>query len=112
IPGVASVNISGGGRPSMRIWLDRTALAARNLTVADIENALRRENLELPAGRLESKEREFQVRIARSYNTPEDFRKLVLATGPDGHLIRLGEVATVELAPQNLRESFSANQNP
>jgi multidrug efflux pump len=110
IPGVASVTVNGGGRPSMRIWLDRLALAARNLTVSDIETALRRENLELPAGRLESSAREFQVRLARSYTSPQDFRNLVLGTGPDGHLIRLGEVAQVALAPQNLRESFRANQ--
>ncbi|MFU8817009.1 MAG: efflux RND transporter permease subunit [Pseudomonadales bacterium] len=110
INGVASVNVSGGGRPTMRIWLDRLELAARNLTVADIESALRRENLELPAGRLEASDREFQVRIARSYTTPQDFRNLVLATGADGHLMRLGEVARVEIAPRNLRESFRANQ--
>lgn len=110
IPGVAAVTVNGGGRPSMRIWLDRLALAARNLTVSDIEAALRRENLELPAGRIESREREFQVRLARSYTTPEDFRNLVLATGADGHLIRLGEVARIELAPQNLREWFRVNQ--
>ena len=110
LPGVAAVGVNGGGRPSMRIWLDRLGLAARNLTVSDIQAALRRENLELPAGRIESAEREFRVRIARSYSTPEDFRNLVLGTGADGHLIRLGEVAEVELAPQNLRETFRANQ--
>ncbi len=109
IPGVASVTINGG-RPSMRIWLDRVALAARNLTVTDIEAALRRENLELPAGRLEASDREFQVRIARSYNAPEDFRQLVLARATDGTLIHLGEVAKVEVAPEDLRETFSANQ--
>ncbi len=65
IPGVASVGINGGGRPSMRIWLDRMALAARNLTVTDIEAALRRENLERPAGRLASSDREFKVRLER-----------------------------------------------
>ena len=109
IPGVAAVSVNGG-RPAMRIWLDRLALAARNLTVSDIEAALRRENLELPAGRLESSDREFQVRLERSYNTPQDFRNLVLDTADDGTLVRLGEVARVELAPQNLRESFRANQ--
>jgi multidrug efflux pump len=110
IPGVASAAIHGGGKPSMRVWLDRLALAARNLTVIDIENALRRENLELPAGRLEGAEREFRVRLIRGYQTDEDFRQMVLGTGPDGHLIRLGEVAQVELAPRNMRESFRANQ--
>ena len=85
----------------MRIWLDRLALAARQLTVTDIEAALRRENLELPAGRIESESMEFQVRLERSYqSTPDDFRALVIRRGDDGHLIRLGEVAEVELAPQ------------
>ena len=52
VPGVSQVTMEGLGRPSMRIWLDRVALAARNLTVIDIENALRRENIDLPAGRI------------------------------------------------------------
>ena len=54
IPGVSQINIFGSGGPSMRVWIDRTALTARNLTVTDIETALTRENVELPAGRLES----------------------------------------------------------
>ena len=110
IPGVASAALHGGSKPSMRIWLDRLALAARDLTVTDIENALRRENLELPAGRLESREREFRIRLARGYQTAEDFRQLVLGSGAGGHLVRLGEVAEIQRAPQNLRESFRANQ--
>ncbi|MEM8766567.1 MAG: efflux RND transporter permease subunit [Pseudomonadota bacterium] len=110
IPGVSSVETSGGAKPSMRIWLDRLDLAARKLTVTDIENALRRENLELPAGRLESASLEFRVRLQRSYETPEDFRALVIRRGEDGHLIRLGEVAEVELAPRNNREIFRSNQ--
>ncbi len=110
IPGVSSVEASGGARPSMRIWIDRLALAARGLTVTDIETALRRENLELPAGRLESDEVEFRVRLERSYQTPEDFEALVVTRGEDGHLIRLSEVARVELAPTNTRETFRSNQ--
>ncbi|MGA0020059.1 MAG: efflux RND transporter permease subunit, partial [Steroidobacteraceae bacterium] len=62
LPGVASVRVGGGSRYSMRVWLDREALAARQLTVNDIENALRRENVEFPAGRIESREREFTLR--------------------------------------------------
>ena len=100
IPGVSQVQMNGLGRPSMRVWLDRVALAARNLTVIDIENALRRENIELPAGRVESKEREFPARIARNYQTADEFRRLVITRGSDGHLIRLGEVAKVEVAPR------------
>ena len=109
IPGVSQVTMNGLGRPSMRIWLDRVALAARNLTVIDIETALRRENIELPAGRVESRDREFPARIARNYQTAEEFRQLVIARGADGHLIRLGEVAKVEIAPRNSRTIFRTN---
>jgi multidrug efflux pump len=110
IPGVAEARVNGSGRPSMRIWLDRSALAARNLTVNDLEAALRRENIELPAGRIDAPDREFQVRIARGYTSAQDFRELVVARGQNGHLIRLGEIAEVEVAPRDLRSVFRANQ--
>jgi multidrug efflux pump len=109
VDGVAEARIFGQKRYSMRIWLDRTALAARRLTVQDVENALSTENVELPAGRLESRDREFTIRVERGYETPEDFRSLVLAKGADGHLIRLGDVARVEIAPEDLRDSFTAD---
>ncbi len=109
ISGVSRVGISGSGRPSMRIWLDRQALAARNLTVMDIETALRRENIELPAGRLDSAQREFPVRVDRNYRSADDFRNLVLGTGADGHLMRLGEVGIVEIASRDLRSLYRAN---
>jgi multidrug efflux pump len=109
IPGISGLNVSGSGRPSMRVWLDRTEMAARGLTVTDVTEALRRENIELPAGRLESVEREYTVRIARNYQTAEDFRNLVIRQGPDDHLIRLGEIARVEVAPRNVRSLFRTN---
>src|SRR5690606_11490141 len=74
VPGVARVGIIGGRRYSMRVWIDRQALAARRLTVADIEDALRRENVELPAGRLESLSREFSLRTMVGLESDEDFR--------------------------------------
>lgn len=110
IPGVSSAAVNGGGRASMRIWLDRLALAARDLTVIDIEAALRRENVELPAGRIEAPDLEFRVRLKRSYQTPKDFREMVVTTGSDGYPIRLGDVAKIEIAPTNTREVFSVNQ--
>ncbi len=110
IPGVSSAAVNGGGRASMRIWLDRLALAARELTVIDIEAALRRENVELPAGRIEAPDLEFRVRLKRSYRTPKDFREMVVTTGSDGYPIRLGDVAKIEIAPTNTREVFSVNQ--
>ena len=109
ISGVSEVNFPAGGRPSMRIWIDRLALAARNLTVADIENTLFRENIELPAGRLDSKDKEFTARIARNYQTAEDFRKMVIRRGEDGHFIRLDEVAEVEVAPRDIRTVSRTN---
>lgn len=104
LPGVSQVSVGGVGAPAIRIWLDRLELAARGLTVTDVENALRRENLELPAGRLDSDAREFPVRVERGYTTEEDFERLVIATGDDGHLIRLSEVAQIERGAEDLRD--------
>ncbi|GIX34374.1 MAG: hypothetical protein KatS3mg126_0153 [Lysobacteraceae bacterium] len=112
IDGVAQVRVGGQQRYAMRIWLDRVALAARGLTVGDVENALRRENVELPAGRLESAQRDFTLRVDRGYASAEDFAAMVLAKGADGHLIRLGEVARVELASAERRAYFRGNGRP
>jgi len=112
VPGVASVNIVGGRRYSMRVWIDRQALAARQLTVTDIEDALRRENVELPAGRIESRTREFSLRTMVGLDTEEDFRNLVIRRGADGHLVRLGEVADVQLAAENERSYSRLNGRP
>lgn len=103
LPGVARVQLSGDRRFAMRIWINGDALAARRLTVSDIEAALRRENIQLPAGRLESRSREFVLNTATGLDTPEDFRELVLGRSPDGYLVRLGEVAEVSLAAESER---------
>lgn len=100
IEGVARVIVGGGQRYAMRIWLDREALAARGLAVSDIEAALRRENVELPAGRIESENRDFTLRVQRNYRKAEDFAKLALAKGSDGYVVRLGDVAKVERAAE------------
>ncbi|MBY0508805.1 MAG: efflux RND transporter permease subunit [Rhodospirillaceae bacterium] len=99
IDGVAYVNLFGARQKAMRVWLDRRAMAARNLTVADVQTALRRENVELGAGQLESVDRNFTMRTIRAYQTPEDFSKMVVARGPNNYLIRMGEIGTVELGP-------------
>ena len=103
VPGVSRAGMSGARRAAMRIWIDRQQLAARSLTVGDIESALRRENVELPAGRLESRAREFSLRTAVGLETEQDFRDLVIGRGPEGHLVRLGEVADVRIAAENDR---------
>ncbi len=112
VPGVARIRYGGARRPAMRVWIDRSALAARELTVNDIENALRRENVQLPAGRLESSEREFTLRTDTGLNTEQNFRDLVIGRGPDGYLVRLGEVADVRLAAANERTISRTNGVP
>lgn len=109
MPGVANVTVGGRQRYAMRIWLDRNALAARGLTVQDVATALRRENVELPAGQVESAQRDFTVRIDRSYREQDQFASLPLAKGNDGHVVRLGEVAQVELASVERRNLIRGN---
>lgn len=110
VDGVSMIRIGGGKVYAMRIWLDRQALASRSLTVADVEAALRAENVELPAGSLESKERHFTVRLERSYRSAEDFANLVIAQGEDGYLVKLGDVAKVDIGSEEERIMFRGNK--
>lgn len=112
LDGVARVRIGGGQTFAMRVWLDRKALAARSLTVTDVETALRAENIELPAGSIESQERQFTVRVQRSFRTADDFRRLVLTRGTEGYLVRLGDVARVERGAVENRTFFRGNGVP
>ncbi|MCS6174425.1 efflux RND transporter permease subunit [Shewanella baltica] len=110
VDGVARMRIGGGKVYAMRIWLDRQALASRSLTVADVESALRAENVELPAGSIESKERHFTVRLERGYRTAEDFANLVITQGEDGYLVKLGDVSRVEIGSEEERIMFRGNK--
>ena len=109
LDGVARIRVGGNQTYAMRIWLDRQALAARGLTVVDVENALRAENLELPAGSIESETRQFSVRVDRAFGTAEQFARLVLGRGSDGYLVRLGDVARVERGTEEDRTLFRGN---
>lgn len=110
--GVSQVRVGGQQRYAMRIWLDRDALAARGLTAGDVESALRAENVELPAGRIESSERDFTLRVERSYLSPTDFAQIPLGKGADGYVVRLGDVARAELASSERRAYFRSNGVP
>lgn len=112
LDGVARVRVGGAQTYSMRIWIDRKELAARGLTVSDVEEALRSENVELPAGSIESGDRQFTVRLERAFRNPGDFEKLVLAKGDDGYLVRLGDVARVKKEPVETRTLFRGNGVP
>ncbi|NKN33605.1 efflux RND transporter permease subunit [Marichromatium bheemlicum] len=109
LDGVARVRVGGAQVYAMRVWLDRNALAARGLTVTDVEQALRAENLELPAGGIESIDRQFSVRLSRAFATAEDFAQLVVTRGADGHLVRLGDLARVERGTEEDRNLFRGN---
>ena len=106
VDGVALVIVGGEREYAMRVYLDRRKLAARQLTVNDVEDALRAENVELPAGRIQSDWRTFSARISRVYHSPEDFARLVIKRGADGHLVRLGEVADIALAAADDKNLF------
>ena len=120
LDGVATVRLTGAQTPAMRVWIDRDALAARGLTVQDVEDSLRRENVELPAGRIESRQREFSLRTQTGLDTPADFEALVIgrsqrrpAGRPGGsteYLVRLGEVADVAIEPQDSRFFSRSNR--
>ncbi len=112
LDGVARVRVGGRQRYAVRVWLDREALAARSLSVTDVEQALRAENIELPAGAIESNELIFKARVDRSFKKPEDFAKLVLDQGEEGYLVRLGDVARVELGLVENRNFFRGNTEP
>ena len=135
VPGVAQVQIYGEQRYAMRIWLDAAALAARGLTVTDVESALTAQNVELPAGQLESGQKDYAVRVARTYARAEDFRQLPIGTrgsgtaaaaqtgsatalpsgasgaiqGQSGYVTRLGDIARIVEAPAEDRRLFRGN---
>jgi len=112
LPGVARVRLTGDRRYAMRVWIDRTALAARALTVVDVESALRRENVQIPAGRIESHAREFVLNTETGFESPEDFRNLIVGRGLDGYLVKLADVADVQLAAENERTIARTNRAP
>ncbi len=110
LPGVAQVRIGGELRYSMRVWLDPVAMAARQVTVGQIEDAIRSQNIELPAGSIETGVRDFTIRVDRSYRTARDFAALPLKTLDSGGVVRLGDVANVELGPEDDKRFFRGNQ--
>ena len=102
LPGVGRAGVYGERRYSMRVWLSAPELAARGITVQDVEAAIRSRNVEIPAGRIESERREFTVRSLGELKTPEEFAELTVAS-QSGQLTRLKDLGRVELGPENER---------
>ncbi|PTB94990.1 multidrug transporter AcrB [Marinobacter sp. B9-2] len=108
LDGVADVRIGGERRYAIRVWLDRERLAARDITVAEVERALRANNVELPAGSVDSSTRNFTVRAEGRLSNVEQFRELVIRR--DGNdLLRLGEVANVQMGVESDVSRLRAN---
>lgn len=110
IPGVAEVRIFGERRYAMRIWLDRARLAAYDLTVSDIEDALREQNVEVPSGRIESHDSEFTVLSRTGLVTPAQFGRIIIKDA-GGFPVRLRDVSKIELGPQDERRITRFNGN-
>ena len=111
LPGVGRVFIAGERRYSMRVWLSAAELSARNLTVQDVEQAIRSRNVEIPAGRIESDRREFSVRSLGELKTPAEFSELVVSSG-QGQLVKLKDLGRVELGPEDDRSAFRYKGTP
>ena len=111
LPGVAEVRIFGARMPAMRIWLDRLRLAAYGLTPQDVEAALRRQNVEVPAGRIESQQREFTVLAETDLRTEEQFNDLIIRDA-DGYLVRLRDVGEARIGARDERTITRFMGNP
>jgi hydrophobe/amphiphile efflux-1 (HAE1) family protein len=104
LPGMGDVQVFGGGDYSMRVWLDPQKLAARNLTAGDVVAAIREQNVQVAAGQLgmPPSNTEFQIALnaAGRLTDEQQFRDIIVKTGDDGEVVRLGDVARVELGAQ------------
>lgn len=109
ISGVAKVRISGGKKKSVRVWVDPFLLSQYNLTVREIENVIKSENIEFPAGRIESETRDFTVKLENSYKTLDDFKKLVIRKGDGESFVTLDDIADVSFGAEESRQLFRGN---
>lgn len=111
VTGAADVRIFGERKYAMRVWLDPDRLAAYKLTTQDAEDALRRSNLEVPAGRIESRQREFSVTSNTDLRTPAQFGEIVIKT-VSGFPVKLRDVARIEEGAAEERTSVRLNGRP
>ncbi len=111
LSGVSGVRIFGERRFAMRIWLDRLKLAAYNLTPQDVLLALRNQNVELPAGRIESLKREFTVQATTDLRTSEQFDNLIIKQGAN-YLVRLKDIGRAQLDAESTRVNARFNGKP
>ncbi|MEO5699901.1 MAG: efflux RND transporter permease subunit, partial [Casimicrobiaceae bacterium] len=111
LPGAADVRVFGERQVSMRVNIDRTRLAAYRLTVQDVEDAIRRQNAEIPAGRIESQAREFTVVAETDLRSPEQFNSIIVANA-GGYPVRIRDIGNAEIGPVNERSISRYNGKP
>lgn len=111
IPGVSSVQIWGEKRYAMRIWLHPDKMNAFSITAKDIQNALQRESVEIPSGKVAGNTVELSIRTFGRLNTEEEFNNVIIRSNTEG-VLRLGDVAEVVLGPENEETAFRANNVP
>jgi multidrug efflux pump len=111
LPGAADVRVFGERRYSMRIWLDHNKLAAYRLTPLDVEDALRRQNVEVPAGRIESRAREFSVVAETDLARPQQFDDVIVRY-VNNYPVRIRDVGRAEIAAQDERSIVRFNGKP
>ncbi|MDR2638049.1 MAG: efflux RND transporter permease subunit [Zoogloeaceae bacterium] len=102
LPGMADVGVYGERRFAMRIWLDKARLAAYQLTVQDVEDALRQQNVEVPAGRIESRKQEFSVVAQTDLKNPTEFAAIIVRT-VNGYPVRLSDLGRIEIGAESER---------
>lgn len=111
IPGVSSVQIWGEKKYSMRLWLDPAKLAAFGLSAVDVRNALNRENIELPSGRIEGDNTELSIRTVGRLSTEEEFNDLIIKEDAGG-IVRLRDLGYAQLGAENERSVLKWNGIP
>ena len=109
VDGVSSIEFRGYNTYALLVRLDPVAMASRNVTVADIEKALREENMEAPAGSMSDDARSYTLRLERSYMTVDDYQQLILRRNSDGSLLYLSDVATVETGSKDDNQLLRVN---
>tara|TARA_B100001109_G_C18860359_1_gene473649 strand:+ start:655 stop:3684 length:3030 start_codon:yes stop_codon:yes gene_type:complete len=108
LPGVASITIGGERKYAIRIWLDPDKMSARNITVNDVLSSINRENIEKPAGRLDSVNRELDIQMKSKLSSISEFKKIAIKNY-DGLNVKLEDISRIEIGPETERGFLRAN---
>ena len=111
VAGVGLIRLGGEREFSLRLWLDPVAMAARDITTDELENILRKENVEFPAGKIESKSVDLVIKVEKAYQDLNDYKELALKRAPDGSIIKLKDIANIEFGALNTNTLFKGNGN-